>query len=178
MSMNIWAKRGHKVLVTKLSARNGYDSDSEKVKEHLEIGVIYEVDHTVVHQSSTDVYLVGFDDVRFNSVNFIDYVPEPDPKDFYEEPLDENSLNKEAYEFAKRRWFKENIDQIEATCGIRQDKSDWDILGEELEEWYKNKFGFSFWGTIWGKAGGTLQWRIISNFIRDRENKIIEEYDR
>lgn len=73
--MNIYAAKGYKVIVTEKSAKNGYKYDSEKVAEKLEIGRIYTVDHTIVHQSSTDVYLNEVDG-RFNSVNFEEVEPQ------------------------------------------------------------------------------------------------------
>ena len=68
-SMNIYAAKGYKVIVTKKSAGNGYNSDSEHVAEKLEIDKIYLVESTHVSQSSTSVYIQGFD-CPFNSVNF------------------------------------------------------------------------------------------------------------
>jgi hypothetical protein len=69
-TMNIWALGGHKVTVTEKSAKNGYTYDQEQVKDL--VGKVLEVKYTCVNSSSTDVYLVGFDDTRFNSVMFVD----------------------------------------------------------------------------------------------------------
>lgn len=70
--MNIHAEKGHRVKVTEITKNNGREDDKEKVKNILEIDKPYTVDRTIVHQSSTDVYLVGFPDICFNSVNFSD----------------------------------------------------------------------------------------------------------
>lgn len=120
MSMNIYAKCGDTVLVTKETAHNGYDSDKEKVEQYLQIGKLYTISETDVHSSSTTVYLKEFPDLSWNSVNFIDYVPKPNDNDFEEiinlggidnsEPI----INMEAYGFAFRKWLRENKDQIEA----------------------------------------------------------------
>ena len=68
--MNIWALENHKVKVTKESQKNGREYDSDRVKVLCDLGLICTVDHTHVHQSSTDVYLKEFPETRFNSVNF------------------------------------------------------------------------------------------------------------
>lgn len=74
--MNIRAKYGDKVIVTETSVENGYEYHSQLVKEHLEIGKVYEVHSTEVGSWSTDVFIVGFPDIRFNSVCFEDYEDE------------------------------------------------------------------------------------------------------
>jgi hypothetical protein len=67
--MDIWATPGTKVIFDAPNA--GYPHDQEKLKKYgLVVGRVYTVDYTVIHSSSTDVYLVGFPDVYFNSVNF------------------------------------------------------------------------------------------------------------
>ena len=69
--MNIYAKNGDKVIVTKESVENGYDSDSKLVKSNLVINKIYEVERTEVSSFNTKVYIKGFP-FAFNSVNFED----------------------------------------------------------------------------------------------------------
>lgn len=72
--MNIYALEGHRVKVytdEKGKITNGYESDKETVKKYLEIDKEYEVEYTIVHQSSTAVYLKGFK-YSFNSVMFED----------------------------------------------------------------------------------------------------------
>lgn len=116
MSMNIYANRGSSVLVTKETAHNGYDHDKKDVEDNLQIGKLYTVHKTIVHSSSTEVYLMEFPDKKWNSVNFISYVPKPSEKDFVE-PIgsgDEVVFNSVAYEFAFRKWTRENKAQIEA----------------------------------------------------------------
>ena len=68
--MEIFAVKGHKVVVTDKSRKNGYEYDTEKVDEHLEVGKEYTVDYTDVGNWSTKVYLVEVPGVSFNSVNF------------------------------------------------------------------------------------------------------------
>lgn len=70
--MNIWALEGHKVKVTENTINCGYESDSDEVKANCELEKEYTVDYTVVHSSSTDVYLKEFPNISFNSVNFED----------------------------------------------------------------------------------------------------------
>lgn len=78
--MNIYALPGHRVKVTERTSQAGDSYDAKKVSEHLEIGKIYTVLRTEVHNWSTDVYLQEFEDFRypsgrpihFNSVNFED----------------------------------------------------------------------------------------------------------
>lgn len=68
--MNIYANKGYKVVVKESFLDSEYNYDREKIKKYLEVGKIYYVDYTVVHSSSTDVYLCGFPNVRFNSSSF------------------------------------------------------------------------------------------------------------
>lgn len=77
-SMNIFALRGHKVMVTEQSLKNGYDADRDAVCKYLEVGKEYTVNFTQVHSSSTDVFLVGFDGVTFNSVNLVSITRQPE----------------------------------------------------------------------------------------------------
>lgn len=70
--MNIHAKKGHKVIVTNETAKNGYKPDREIVVKWLEIGQIYTIEKTVVFDFHTEVYLREIPDVPFNSVNFED----------------------------------------------------------------------------------------------------------
>lgn len=68
-SMNIYAKENDKVICKTHSA--GYTNDVEK--KHLEIGKQYTVERTIVHQSSTEVFLKEFPGISFNSVFFEDF---------------------------------------------------------------------------------------------------------
>jgi hypothetical protein len=65
--MNIYALKGHKVKCVTLSA--GYDYHKEIAKKHLEVGKEYTVDNW-----HTDVWLLEFPNVKFNSVLFEDVV--------------------------------------------------------------------------------------------------------
>lgn len=69
MSMELFALKGHKVMVTKKTKKMGLAIDLNS--KYLEIGKIYTVDYTDVAGFSTDVYLLEFPKVRFNSVNFL-----------------------------------------------------------------------------------------------------------
>lgn len=73
--MNIYALEWFKVELVHMD--NGYPSDQEKVKKHLRKGNVYRVLRTVVHSSITDVYLMDFPDISFNSVHFEDVVEQP-----------------------------------------------------------------------------------------------------
>ncbi len=71
--MNIWAPKGHQVIVTEKTKDNGYSTHSELVKKHLVVGLPYTVAYTVVGNWHTDVVLIEFPGIKFNSVNFEDY---------------------------------------------------------------------------------------------------------
>lgn len=71
--MDIYAKKGHKVIVTEQGMRNGWKSDEENVAKHLKVDGIYTVERTEVSSWSTAVYLQEIPGVRFNSVHFEDY---------------------------------------------------------------------------------------------------------
>ena len=70
--MNIYALEGHKVKVVEQTANSGYKEDVELIRKHCVIDKEYTVDYTIVHSSSTDVYLKEIPNIRFNSVNFVD----------------------------------------------------------------------------------------------------------
>jgi len=125
--MDIYAKRGHRVIVSKQTAHNGYDSQKEDVERLLEIGKIYNVESTKVSQSSTSIVLKQFPDKNWNSVNFIDYVDAPKEDDYKESVAIHNQtnhmqvlLNKEAYDFAVRKWNRECAEQIEARAMYKE----------------------------------------------------------
>jgi hypothetical protein len=68
--MNIYATHGHRVRCATLTA--GYESDRQDAIKYLVIGNEYTVDYTMVHNWSTDVFLVEFPNISFNSVFFED----------------------------------------------------------------------------------------------------------
>lgn len=70
--MDIFGKPGKEVMVTNDTIKHGRESDQEKVKKHLTIGMPYTVERIDVHNWTTDVYLVEVPGVRFNSVSFVD----------------------------------------------------------------------------------------------------------
>ena len=72
--MDIYAKNGDKVIVTKETINNGTEKDKEKAKRLLEIDKEYTVEKTIVRGWSTIVYLKEFPNEQFNSVSFIDAV--------------------------------------------------------------------------------------------------------
>ena len=74
--MNIYAKNGDKVMVTKRSSEHGREYNREDIKELCELNVPYTVDHTNVGQSHTSVYLKEFPNKCFNSANFQDCTSE------------------------------------------------------------------------------------------------------
>ena len=76
-SMNIWALKGHEVKVTDKTINAGYDSDTSRVKDRLIIGDSYKVSHTRVGGSSTDVFLIDFPEIAFNTVNFVSITEQP-----------------------------------------------------------------------------------------------------
>lgn len=70
--MNIYALKGHRVILKTINA--GSDNEKETVKQHLLLNETYTVDHTIVFGWRTDVYLQEIPGVAFNSVFFIDLV--------------------------------------------------------------------------------------------------------
>jgi hypothetical protein len=70
--MNIYAKEGHKVIVTEIGINSGYDSHIEKAHSYLKVGQTYTVDYTKVGSWHTDVFLKEIPNVAFNSVHFED----------------------------------------------------------------------------------------------------------
>lgn len=70
--MNIYAEEGAKVVAW--NTTSGYDSDKEKFQKYLTKGEVYTVDYTEVGGWITGVYLKEFPDVRFNSVQFEDFI--------------------------------------------------------------------------------------------------------
>ena len=76
--MNIYALKGHKIKFS--HPEGGWPYDQKKAKTHLEVGNTYTVDHTVVHRSSTDVYLEEIPNTYFNSVMFDDVEPQDEEK--------------------------------------------------------------------------------------------------
>jgi len=70
--MNIRALEGHKVMVTKESAKNGHDHDGEAVRKHLTLRKHYTVKKTEVHNFHSYVWLKEVPGVSFNTVNFVD----------------------------------------------------------------------------------------------------------
>jgi len=70
--MNIYALPGTKVMVTEETKKHGHERDQENIEKYLEIGKEYTVDHTVIHNWNTNVFLKEFPGVIFNSVNFED----------------------------------------------------------------------------------------------------------
>ena len=70
--MNIYAKDGDWVVVTKESIENGTIADKEHAKKNLRVGQIYTVHRTEVASWSSRVYLKEFPLTSFNTVNFKD----------------------------------------------------------------------------------------------------------
>jgi len=60
-------KKGDQVSVTESSLTNGYASDQEVAKKHLQIGKPYTVESVTVKDFVNDVYLEEVPGVRFNS---------------------------------------------------------------------------------------------------------------
>lgn len=70
MSMNIFlAKKGNKVRFTN---RGGWTGEWEHASSILKHGEVYLIDRVEIYQSSSDVYLQGYEDQCFNSVFFED----------------------------------------------------------------------------------------------------------
>jgi hypothetical protein len=55
--MNIEANKGTQVIY---NGTGGYDADLKHANKYLTIGTTYTVEHTVIHNFNTDVYLEEF----------------------------------------------------------------------------------------------------------------------
>lgn len=67
-TMNIYSEPGARIKYS--FPENGRDFDQKKAQRYLKVNGVYTVLKTVVHQSSTEVYLEEAYGVAFNSVNF------------------------------------------------------------------------------------------------------------
>ena len=68
--MDIYSGNGTKVRLTRPTS--GYTHDVKQVAKHLIEGNTYTVDRTVVHQSSSNVYLIEIPNESFNTIHFDD----------------------------------------------------------------------------------------------------------
>lgn len=69
--MDINSKPGSKVKVTKETSKHGYNYDKEQVKKYLKINKEYTIDFIDIHNWSSEVFLVEFPGISFNTVNFV-----------------------------------------------------------------------------------------------------------
>ena len=70
MPMNIYARKGDKVVFNHPNAE--FPRHEKTAEKHLEVGVTYTVERTVVGDLQTDVYLQEIEGVAFNSAHFDD----------------------------------------------------------------------------------------------------------
>ena len=77
--MNIYALKGHKVRCDNITA--GFINERETAAEYLKLGQEYTVERTEVGSWKTDVYLVEFPGVAFNSCMFEDVNPQSSEQD-------------------------------------------------------------------------------------------------
>jgi hypothetical protein len=77
--MNIYSIYGHRVVCSTFNA--GYEFDKQVAEKYLELGKTYTIDYTVVHNSSTEVYLLEIPNISFNSVFFEDLVEQSNEDD-------------------------------------------------------------------------------------------------
>jgi len=70
MVMNIWAKRGDKVIYK--YPNNGYPHDQEDAKKYLVLNKVYTVKETVVWDSISYVWLEEIPGIPFNCGHFED----------------------------------------------------------------------------------------------------------
>lgn len=77
--MNVFALKGHKVRVTRSTAKAGYDS-GQSVGE-LELDRDYTVERTEVGNMHTKVYLEEVPGKAFNSMNFEDVTEQSEEDD-------------------------------------------------------------------------------------------------
>ncbi len=77
--MNIYALKGHKVKC--ISLESPYHYQTERAQKHLEIGKEYTVESTEVRSSSTNVVLLEFPKIEFNSTLFEDVIKQSEEED-------------------------------------------------------------------------------------------------
>ncbi|MEL7251773.1 MAG: hypothetical protein AAFO03_25350 [Bacteroidota bacterium] len=70
--MNVFALKGHKIIVTIKGLKSGYELDKSKAQKYLQIGQEYTVEKTDVSRSSSRVWLKEIPDEIFNTVHFED----------------------------------------------------------------------------------------------------------
>lgn len=73
MSINIDSPKGTKVkgiFNDQGQIMHGYDFDQKRAMEYLKPNVVYTIDHTVIYDWRTNVYLEQFPNIPFNSVHF------------------------------------------------------------------------------------------------------------
>lgn len=100
--MNIYAQYGDKVIFT---GRGGYPVTNAHARNVLRVGNVYTVERTVVHSTSTEVYLIGKPRESFNSVMFEDYA------EILESVPVDNVLSAQAYSVPSREW---SVDSVQA----------------------------------------------------------------
>jgi hypothetical protein len=71
-TMNIYSKKGDKVIVTEDSIKNGFEKSYSR--SLLEIGKVYTIESVKIDKYNTDVFLQEIPNVSFNSVNFENYI--------------------------------------------------------------------------------------------------------
>lgn len=118
MSMDINSKQGAKVkgiFDADGNLMNGYDSQKEVASLYIQQDKIYTVYRTEIHSWYTNVYLIEFPDISFNSVHFEEYI---EPKtSFIIEDMEKAFIDgysfgllKETITFSKYMYHKFNID--------------------------------------------------------------------
>ena len=68
MSMNIWTPAGS--LVKFANPNSGTKGSQETAAEYLKVGTTYVIEKIVLYESHTEVYLLTFSNIPFNSVHF------------------------------------------------------------------------------------------------------------
>ena len=69
---NLYAQKGSKVKYTGCTDLQVSYAGNSDPRNHLIEGEVYEIDHTDVSSWSTEVYLIGYENMCFNSVCFED----------------------------------------------------------------------------------------------------------
>ena len=71
MSMNVYASYGDFVVFANPTA--GLSGHQKRAALHLKVGAVYIIEKTDVGNYHTDVYLIEFPGISFNSILFNDY---------------------------------------------------------------------------------------------------------
>lgn len=131
--MDIYAKRGHKVMANYVDGKicGGHDYQAEQAERVLKEGEVYTVDYTEVGGWSTDVVLIEFPDMIFNSCLFKNC-------NWCQKELDKITNHKDFHEHGTVFKIRNTPNTVE-TLWVRLD----DESASTLVEWLKQNYNIT-----------------------------------